>query len=239
MEPVLIGYFPKSISHEPRMQGVEEICSVSGCISPGPGGWINLWRHNDFAVYDTERLAESVVADAFQIVVEPEPAARPPWKVTLCQDPFPNGQLLAYKIFPVRYRPDGEEPIEVTGVAPEPLSDRYQRLGYDAVICEGGCYLGFGCSPLSCNGRASYLPINAHCLLENADEAHRWARKLAASGGQEGEPGSYVVIEVWRRSGPPLDRETCSSASSGIDPKLIEHAARGPLQARIQAAAEA
>ena len=235
MEPILIGYFPKSVSHEPRLPGGEEICSVSNCISSGPAGWVDLWRHNDFAVYDSERVAESVVHDAFRIDVQPDPEARPPWKVTLHQDPFPNGQLFAYKLFPVRFHADREEPLDLPASAVEPLSDRYERLGYDAVIQEGGCHLGFGCSPLSCNGRAGSITVNRHCLLDDAAEALRRANEFARGQGQGAEPGAYVAVEVWRRIAPPLDRGACAAASTGIDPGLIRHAAVPVVRARLEA----
>jgi hypothetical protein len=235
MEPVLIGYFPKSVSREPGSPGIEEICSVSGCISAGPSGWVDLWRHNEWAVYDTERLAEGAVCDAFLIDVEPDPTATPPWKVTLRQPPFPNGQLFAYKLFPVRFRPEGPESLAIDAAKVAPLSDRYEKLGYDAVVCDGGCVLGFGCSPLSCNGRAGDLPVNRYCLFDDPAEALRQAEKLGATHGEGGEPGAYVAVEVWRRRGPLLDRASCAASSDPLDPNLIRHAARGPLRSRMTA----
>ncbi|MGE4183302.1 MAG: hypothetical protein AB7J34_26085, partial [Limisphaerales bacterium] len=163
-EPILIGYFPKTILAQQHAPGVAEVCSVSECGSPGPRGWVDLWRHNELAVFDSERLAEGVVHDAFSILVEPDPESRPPWKVILRQEPFPNGRMMAYKLFPIRFGPDGEEPISFDASAIEPLSTRYERLGWDVVQCDGGCQLGFGCSPLFCNGRAGDIPVNTHCL---------------------------------------------------------------------------
>lgn len=235
MEPVLIGYFPKSVSHEPRPPGVEEICSVGGCISKGPRGWVDLWRHNEWAVYDTERLAEGVVCDAYVIDVLPDPAAAPPWKVILRQEPFPNGQLFAYKMFPVRFRPEGREDLTIDPSKVAPLSERFEKLGYDVVGCDGGCTLGFSCSPLSCNGRAGDLPVNRHCLFDDAAEALRRAEEFGLSNGKGAEPGAYVAVEVWRRRGPLLDRVNCAASSDVLSPSLIRHAVKGPLQQAMTA----
>lgn len=232
-EPVLIGYFPKSILRRQHAPGVEEICNVSNHASAAPAGWVDLWRHNDLAVFNTERLAESVLHDAFEILVEPEPGAKPPWKVTLHQEPFTNGRMMAYKLIPIRFRPDGEEPIPFDSGPVQPLSDQYERLGWDVVQCEGGDHLGFGCSPLFCNGRASDIPVNTHCLLEDGAEAVRHAREFAQSRGTLAEPGPYVAVEVWGRRGGPLEREHCAGSSDGIDPSLIEHALRGALAQRV------
>lgn len=229
MEPVLLGYFAKSVTRNLKAPGVEEVCSVSGCVSSPPSGWVDLWRHNDFGVYDSERLAESVVHDAFQILVEPDPASKPPWKVTLRQEPFPNGQLFAYKMFPTLFGVEGPEDLPVDGSKVEPLSEPFEKLGYDVVERAGGCVLGFGCSPLSCNGRAFDLAVNRHCLFDDPAEALRRAEEFGRSHGRVAEPGPYVVIEVWRRRGPVLDREACAASAQPIDPNLIRHAVKGPL----------
>ena len=60
IEPQLIGYFAKKTATRPdwlKAPSVEEICSVAGCISVGPEGWIDRWEHNDMWVFDTPELA--------------------------------------------------------------------------------------------------------------------------------------------------------------------------------------
>jgi hypothetical protein len=68
----------------------------------------------------------------------------------------------------------------------------YQRLGYDVIerdVATG--MLGFGCSPLSCNGMAERIPVNEFCLIDDRETALAAARKLGVE-----EPGPYVIIEV-------------------------------------------
>ena len=63
VNPILIGYFPKRTVKPPawlEAAGVTEVCSVSTCVSDGPEGWIDQWRHNDMWVYDTPESAWSV-----------------------------------------------------------------------------------------------------------------------------------------------------------------------------------
>lgn len=63
---VLIGYFPRKVSLQTALlqnPAVEEICSVSECISPGPDDWINHWRHNPLGFFDTPDLAWSSVVN--------------------------------------------------------------------------------------------------------------------------------------------------------------------------------
>ena len=57
--------------------------------------------------------------------------------------------------------------------------------------------LGFGCSPLSCNGMAVKIAVNRYCRLDDLDNAFVIAKRFAAGGV---EPGPYVIIEVLQRS---------------------------------------
>ena len=41
---------------------VQEICSVSACLSKGPDCWIQQWKHNELGFYDSEALAGSIVS---------------------------------------------------------------------------------------------------------------------------------------------------------------------------------
>lgn len=235
MDPVLIGYFPKSISLEPAYPGVEGVYSVSGCVSRGPAGWIDLWRHNDMALFDTEAVAESVLRDAFLVQVDPDPGVRPPWKITLQQPPFVNGRMLAYKVYPIHFCDEGEEELALPELNVTPLPGGFERLGYDPVEYQGGCVLSFGCSPLSCNGRAGDLRVNRHCLFDDREAAFEAAREFATSKGTRAEPGPYVVVEVWARPDRVLDRAGIPEDPQGLTPELIRHRVRGALRSHGEA----
>jgi hypothetical protein len=177
---VLIGYFPKHTLRRPdwlRNRGVEEICSVSCCISEDPEGWIDLWRHNQCWVFDTQKLAWSVV-----------PAER-----------RADFELYAYRMFPARFEHGCQTGIEFPNLRVEPLSQSFVQIGYDAV--SRSYTPTFECSPLSCNGLAEGHPVNRYCLVDTEETALQLARECSIS---EPEPGAYYVIEVLRlREAPP------------------------------------
>ena len=60
-ESILIGYFPKKIALRPdwiKNSVVEDIYSVSECISKGPDNWIDMWKHNiTWWLFDTPKQA--------------------------------------------------------------------------------------------------------------------------------------------------------------------------------------
>lgn len=172
---VLIGYISRQ--YTPRPAGfeptyVEEIASVSECISPKPEGWIEEWRHNDWFVYDTPEIAREI---ATKLNVRYWPIA-------------------AYLVHPVEFHPSGvERPIEIA-VSALPIPNNYFGLmGWD--VASKSLSPIFECSPLSCNGLATEVPVNRACLLSSLEEAIRVARRCAR---EQPEPGSYFVVEVWR-----------------------------------------
>jgi hypothetical protein len=176
MTPILIGYFPKRTKRKPEWleaAGVVEICSVSCCISEEPEEWIDKWLHNDMWVYDSPELAWSVVPEA----------ARPEY------------DLFAYKLFPVVFENQERKPFALPEIHPQPLSDSFRKLGYDAVSRFAGA--AFECSPLSCNSMADEVPVNRYCLFDEPEIALQKAADFEASGC---EPGPYFVVEVWRRA---------------------------------------
>ncbi|MEO8427798.1 MAG: hypothetical protein ABI651_11875 [Verrucomicrobiota bacterium] len=174
--PILIGYFPKRTVKRPdwlKTAGVEEICSVSDCISKGPDGWVNHWRHNDMSVYDTPASAWSVV---------PENARQ-------------EFDLYAYCLFSTRFVEGKQEPFEIPPLNVEPLPRSFVRLGYDAV--SRSCGSNFECSPLSCNYLAGRVIVSRYCLVDTESEAVELAREFSLGGC---EAGPYHVVEVWRNS---------------------------------------
>ena len=175
MELVLIGYFPKKVAARPeslRVPRVEEICSVSECISPGPKGWVEKWLHNEMWLFDTEALALQVVPD----------------------DARSDFTLFAYKMLPALFDKGTGAEFRIPRIAVEPLPQDYAMLGYDAVSRSSGNK--FECSPLSCNGMAQAVATNRHCLLGALDAALSAAKSFSLGAC---EPGPYCVIEVWRK----------------------------------------
>jgi hypothetical protein len=177
--PKLIGYFAKRTTKRPdwlKAARVEEVCSVSTCVSEGPDGWIDQWRHNEMWVYDTPELALSVVPDAARGEFD----------------------LYAYQMFPVQFTDGPQEAFEIPQLHVEPLPSSFERLGFDIVSRSYGNT--FECSPLSCNHMAEQVAVSRYCLVDDADSAFRLAAEFEAGGC---EPGPYFVVEVWRQNHDP------------------------------------
>ena len=185
VHPVFIGYFPKRRAIPPGPwipPQVVQICNVGHCGGFGPADWMAGWRHNQLSVFDSEILAWSVMPEKER-------------------DAF---EIHGYKLAPVLYLAAGPRPIEIPGVAPDPMPVEYRRIGYDPVSApdlasaQDGTSNIFGHSSLSpfCNGRCGDIPVNRFCLLETEQDTIRRAQEFCNGGG---EPEPYVVVEVWKR----------------------------------------
>ncbi|RYD83747.1 MAG: hypothetical protein EOP84_07430 [Verrucomicrobiaceae bacterium] len=176
MVPTFIGYFPKRTEKRPdwlSAAGVEEVCSMADCVSSGPDGWLNHWRHNEMWVYDTPALAWSVVPSETRGEFD----------------------LYAYFLFPLHFVEGREEPFQIPALNPAPLDASFHRLGYDLVSRWANST--FEHSPLSCNHLAEEIPVNRFCLIDDAQTVLRLASEVEAMGA---EPGPYHVVEVWRQT---------------------------------------
>jgi len=173
-----IGYFAKVPCRRPewlRAPQVERVCSVSDCVAERRLPDATLCAANGLALFDT--LA---AIDAF---VPPDSAA-----------PFVR---FAFRSLPVMFGSiagsEGEQPLDLVAVRPEPIPAHFVPLGYDA--CQRGYTLE--CSPLSCNHKAAEFATNRWCLLDDFEVALRLARDWGRAGGVGVEPGPYVLLEVW------------------------------------------
>ena len=155
-----------------KAAGVDEVCSVSICVSDGPDGWLNQWRHNEMWAYDTPELALSVVPDAARGEFD----------------------LYAYQMFPVQFAEGQQQPFVFPPLHVAPMPSSFERLGFDVVSRSGGS--NFECSPLSCNHMAEHVAVSRHCLVDDAAVAFQLAAEFEAGGC---EPGPYCVVEVWRQ----------------------------------------
>src|SRR4051812_48385739 len=119
MNPTLIGYFAKRTMIRPdwlNTAAVDEVCSVSTCVSKAADGWIDRWQHNDMWVCDTPELATGVVP----------------------QEERKEFDLYAYQMFPVVFNAGQQEHFEIPPVRVQMLPDSFQRLGYDIVSRSAG-----------------------------------------------------------------------------------------------------
>ena len=173
---------------------VSWIASVSGCIAKRPEGWVDRWDFNGAGLYETVDAANAAAGG-------------------LDQEQY---RLFAYTMVPIRFDPcGGEATVSAESVFGQPFesveavfsahSGGFRRLGYDPVQrgaelepgrTEGNvAHGGFGCSPLSCNGRSHDFDVTDCCLLSTWAEARRAASDFAKPNG--GEPGCYYVFGVY------------------------------------------
>jgi hypothetical protein len=176
MKLTLIGYFPKIVASKPDWLNdapvVEEICSVSGCISEPPPNWIETWKHNEMFVYDTPELAWSVVPE----------------------EDRHRYTLFAYRVLPRLFDKVNEIEWKLPDLEVGALPEGFASIGFDAV--SRTCGSNFECSPLSCNHMASHHPANRYCLIDDLDTAIAVARDFAVGNC---EPGPYCVVEVLKQ----------------------------------------
>jgi hypothetical protein len=159
MKAVLIGYALKKTRRQPDwLPQVDEIASVSNCMSRGPGWDTTTWQHNDYWFYDTTALAKEIAADL-----------------------DPEGEhaydLYAFKLFPIIVDQGQIQDVE-------PLDDTFEFLGFDAVSRSQGS--DFECSPLSCNGAANEMRTNRFCLFSTLEEALAGAREFSSKPYEPG-----------------------------------------------------
>jgi hypothetical protein len=229
-QPILVGYFSRQVVAAPKPPTapphVEEVCSAGHCGGCFPEGWLELWLHNVFWLYDTEVLAWAVatqtenlrrlckelqenwdgIPGSSQAAVNQFIARHipPPDACSNWERPAPRWKLFAYRLFPTLFVVGKPEPIRFPPLELGPLPPDYERIGYDAVSVgaprpeEIGLGDRFFHSSLSpfCNGRCQDIPVNRFCLLDTEEDGLRRAQEFSAGGG---EPEPYVAVEVWRK----------------------------------------
>jgi hypothetical protein len=184
-----IGFLAKLTKRrpDPPIGDVEEVCSVSCCISKAPPGAVSAWCHNAMGFYASEALALSVI---------------PPREDRAAYD------LYAYAMLPVAFDEDGE-PRALTDDESRALSEAakdtdeigpgYQLLGWDVVSNSLGWVesQSFECSPLTCNSLAGTILANRYGLIDALDAAFAAAPEIIRAPS---EPGTYYLVQVWRKA---------------------------------------
>jgi hypothetical protein len=176
---VFLGYCAKRSLTAPFAGRDRDIASVSACLSKRPDKWVERWDFNRATCWNTEAEA---------------------W-VCVPSESKPEFKLFAYRILLLLFDTSGiEKPLMIDQLFPADMPQLptapppYQRIGYDVVerdVATG--MLGFGCSPLSCNGMAEEISVNEFCLIDDLETALAAARRF---GIEQPEPGPYVMVEV-------------------------------------------
>jgi hypothetical protein len=179
MPLVPAGYLYKRVAVRPdwlAASGVDEICSVSGCISEAFADYIEWWRHNGYWLFDSPDVMRELANEH---------------GVDLS-----GARLFYYEVFDRQFdgdsrswspfAPDGSLALAVR----QPASRRLD--GYDVATFWAGT--GPECSPLTCNHLAATLTVNRHGLFDRFEEA---VRSLEAGEFDNTEPGPFRIFAVY------------------------------------------
>jgi hypothetical protein len=179
---VPVGYMAKRLYKRPewlKAPHVDEIYSVSGCISEDFADYIPYWKHNGYWFFDSPEIIKSLA------------------KENTIQ--FEGTSLFYYEVFEMEF--DGER---WSGWLPEPsfptnvVQPAAKQLGgFDVVSFYART--NPECSPLSCNSMAEELRVNNHCLFDYFDEAER---NLNNGAFKNAEPGPYRIFAVYSVNWP-------------------------------------
>jgi hypothetical protein len=173
------GYLYKRVVARPEWLNaphVENVYSLSSCISDNFADAVQFWRRNGYWLFDTPDVMEAIAAaESIDLSrhalfyyefheLEFDERQRRWWPF----DPIPH--TWTHVLAPRRKDLRG---FDVTGFSARTAPE---------------------CSPLSCNGLASELPVNRHCLLETLDEARD---ALERGAFDNTEPGPFRIVAVY------------------------------------------
>lgn len=174
-----VGYMFKKVVARPdwlKVNDVKEIYSVSGHISENFCDFINFWKHNGYWLFNSpesmEQLSKEENIDLSECI------------------------LFYYEVFEKQFDENSKEwstfepePSFFTHVE-KPAKARLE--GYD-VTTFSAC-TSPECSPLSCNGLATKISVNNHCLFDTFEQA---VQSLEAGKFDNSEPGSFRIFAVY------------------------------------------
>jgi hypothetical protein len=179
-----VGYMAKHVENAPDWLGasrVDDIYSVSGCISKAFADYIPHWKHNGYWLFDSPDMIRRIAGHA--------------------SIPLSEAGLFYYEVYEHQFRAEtgsweafGPEPSFPLNVEKPQAS---QLEGYDVATFSVGT--SPECSPLSCNGLARDIETNRHCLLSSLEAA----KELLETGQFTNcEPGPYRIFAVYSLEWP-------------------------------------
>ena len=159
-----------------KAKGIEDIYSVSGCISKDFADYIKFWMHNGYWFFNSHEIIEQVAQEHsidlagtttfyYEVYAQEFDDAKGRWCPYESDRSFPTNVRTPEKMILAGF----DVANSVTRNSPE-------------------------CSPLSCNSLANEIQTNAHCLLPDFETAKR----LVETGRfNNSEPGPYRIFAVY------------------------------------------
>lgn len=171
------GYLYKKVALRPNWVEapyVQDIYSVSGCVSDSFDDYIHYWKHNGYWLFDTPAIMQMIAKEN---------------NLSLA------GMKLFYYEFDEREYDEKEgnwSPYEreqfPTNVE---VPGEFHLEGFDVVTFSG--HTSPECSPLSCCNLAKKIPVNSHCLFSTFEQAKG---ALEAGKFDHSERGPFRIIAV-------------------------------------------
>jgi hypothetical protein len=188
------GYLSKVVGARPpgldAPAHVVDIYSVCDCFSSNFADYVGHWRHNGFWLFDNPETIRDI---ARKERIDLAPMTLFYYEMFDQQFDDKTGTWSPFRAddFPTRVDPP----------------DRKHLAGFDVVTFSAGGPPE--CSPLACNGLASSVAVNGHCLSPSFA-----ATKSALENGmfKNAEPGPYRIFAVYtagpEKLGLPTDDPT-------------------------------
>ena len=173
------GYMAKRIVRRPdwiQAPKVDDVYSVSGCVSEYFADYIRHWKHNGHWFFDSIEIIKSL-ADEQTIDLR-------------------DCRFFYYEVFEEEFNDDKkvwqaigpEQGLRTAVVTPA----KKQLEGYDVVTFSA--HTSPECSPLSCNNLAATIETNRHCLFGSFEEAKA---HIEAQHFHNSEPGPLRIFAVY------------------------------------------
>jgi hypothetical protein len=156
--------------------GVDDVYSISGCMSKDFTDYINYRKHNGYWPFDSLKVIKELAEDH---------------SLDLARTKF-----FYYEVYELEFDEDknewrtfGPEVSSITNVA---VPKEKHLEGFDVVTFSGRT--SPECSPLSCNSLAREIEVNRHSLLISLEEAKQ---SLESGKFKNSEPGPYRIFAVY------------------------------------------
>ena len=176
---VSAGYMAKRVLSKPdwlKANGVDNIYSVSNCISQDFADYLNFWKHNGYWLFDSPEIIEQLAKEhAINLT---------------------DTTMVYYEVHEEEYDEEknhwGPYNIERSFKTNVHVPSKKVLKGFD-VVCFAA-RTSPECSPLSCNSLADEIQTNSHCLLSDFDAAKQF---LETGRFKDSEPGPYRIFAVY------------------------------------------
>lgn len=172
------GYLYKLVATRPDWlsgaKNVTDVHAISNCISDDFADYIHHWKHNGYWLFDSPSVMHEI-ADGDNIDMA---------RMT----------LFYYEVFGDEFTENSQswsafDPNGTVAIVPPNMKT---LSGFD--VCSFSQRNAPECSPLSCNGLAAKLSVNAHCLFDTFEQAER---ALNQGLFQNTEPGPFRIFAVY------------------------------------------